>query len=199
MKKMIIGVIMGLSAVLVAGTSHASTISLDVGGSYASEPVGNFGSTVGPGAGVDIGWNVFAKERVKGKARGFLKNIKFRIDMHYYKWDDSIAGLDIEYTRIPLFLGGRYYFPVSGMNKAGWEVFGEGGLEVSRDEWEEVIVIQPATLRRVSDSKTHTGAAVGGGIRYNFTDTVFGGVSGRFHAIDDSYMTIDLAIGFYLN
>lgn len=198
MKKTIMSLVVVLFMLVVCGTSHAKEISLDLAGSYATEPAGNFGSTVGFGVGGDFGWTLFSKSSGK-KADNYLKNIKFRADIHYYKWDDSMFGVDVKYTRIPLFLGGRYFFPVAGMNKAGWEVFGEAGIEVSRDELEVAVpAIGPFPASKASEKETNTGVSIGGGIRYNFTDKFFGGISGRHHFISDPYTTLNVLIGFYI-
>jgi len=190
MKKVIFIVI--LTAFMVSGTAYAKEISLDFAGTYATEPASGFGATLGRGMGGDVGWTLFSKGSGT-RADNYRKNIKFRADIHYYTWDDTVAGVDIEYNRIPLFVGGRYFFPVSSMNKAGWEVFGEAGLEVSLDEEEAVVAGQ-----RVSNDDTKGGVSIGGGIRYNFTDKVFGGISGRHHIISNDYTTLDFLIGFYI-
>lgn len=191
MKKVFFIVI--LTAFIVSGTAYAKDLSLDFAGTYATEPASGFGATLGLGMGADFGWTLFSKGSGT-RADNYLKNIKFRADMHYYTWDDTVAGVDVEYNRIPFFVGGRYFFPISGMNKAGWEVFGEAGLEVSFDEVEVV----NALGQKVSEDDTNGGVSIGGGIRYNFTDKVFAGISGRHHIITDDYTTLDFLIGFYL-
>jgi len=173
MKKVIF--IAVLTAFIISGTAYAKEISLDFAGTYATEPASGFGATLGLGMGGDFGWTLFSKGSGT-RADNYLKNIKFRADIHYYTWDDTVAGVDIS------------------MNKAGWEVFGEAGLEVSLDEAEAVNGLG----QKVSNDETNGGVSIGGGIRYNFTDKVFGGISGRHHIISDSYTTLDFLIGFYI-
>ncbi len=104
-------VIMLLGLVLASGTAFAagsagSGVSIDLSGNYASEPESGFDGTFGP----ELGCNVDLS-RTFGVSKGL--ELQGRASLSYYNWDESIFGHDLEFRRIPLFLGGRILTSVS--------------------------------------------------------------------------------------
>src|SRR5512135_2939012 len=100
---MLLGLVLVSGTALAAGNPAGSGVSVDLSGNYASEPTGNFDGTFGPELGVNadlsrIGLNVGASKTVEVQGRASLS---------YYNWDENNFGVDLEYRRIPLFVGAR--------------------------------------------------------------------------------------------
>ncbi|GBD98180.1 hypothetical protein BMS3Abin07_00188 [bacterium BMS3Abin07] len=184
---------------LSAGPAFAHGISIELTGNYASEPSGGFGSTFGPGVGVNADFGKIIRVTEGTKFAVISKNIKFRADLSYFNWDRDVFGVNIEYTRIPIFVGARYFFPLESMSRQGLQVFGEGGLEMSFDNVEDVVCISGAGCIKNNDSDINPGIGAGGGIQYSFSDRIYGGIHLRYHVISDSYFTTGLYVGFNLN
>src|SRR5512143_12791 len=147
-----------LALVLVSGTAFAagnpagSAASLDLSGNYASEPAGDFGGTFGPELGVNVPLSRLGINL--GTSKGV--ELEGRASLSYYNWDETIFGQDLEYRRIPFFVGGRVVAPVSPQLK----VYGQLGLELSFDKVE---VFVPG-LGRFSETDTNLGLVPGVGI-----------------------------------
>lgn len=181
---------------LGTGNVLAKDLSLEIMGGYATEPDEQYGTTTGFGAGTSISLDSFIPLQQGTVLHQYGKDIKFRADVHSYRWNDTVSGIDIEYRKVPVFLGGRYFFPFESLNWAGWDVYGEGGLEVSFDRNDTVLQGSPVVV--IEDRDINVGASVGGGILFHFTEMIVAGIGGRFHAIRDPYATADIVLGVYL-
>lgn len=192
MKRALFAVLLSL---LLSGMSIASGIGIDVSGDYASEPDNDFDSTVGLSMGINVDFESLIHVREGSKFRNYSKNMKFRGDIGYFHWEDDVSGVDLDYTRIPMFIGMRYYYPVQKMNRRGLDIFGEGGGELSIDDEESY-----STGRgKRSDDEITIGFALGGGIQYSFTDLLCAGAHLRYHAVSDDYFTLGAYIGLNFN
>ncbi len=187
MKKVAL-IVLGL--VLVSGTAFAagpggSGVSLDLSGNYASEPTGDFGGTLGPEFGVNINLNCV------GLDVGATRTVEFqgRASLSWYSWDESIAGEDFDYRRIPIFVGARVLSPVAPQFK----VYGQLGLELSFDRLEF-----PVPGGRASDSDTHLGLTPGVGILFPVSNQLYVGGNLSWHIIDHDYFTLGVTVGFNL-
>lgn len=158
MKKSII--VLGMLVLLLAGAGsvYASDgITGDVGLNIATGPLSGYGTAFGPNFGVNIDYGVFIKSQ---SASDITDKIKFRIDLGYYKHTNSDDGYNVNYTRIPVFAGGRFFFSQS----KGLAFYGEGGLEISSDSWESGYTYF-GTNHKYSYSETRLGIA-GGDIQH---------------------------------
>lgn len=180
-----------LALVFVSGTAFAagsagSGVSIDLSGNYASEPEGGFDGTFGPELGVNVdlsrlGMNVGTSKSVEVQGRASLS---------YYNWDQSFFGQDLEFRRIPLFVGGRVVALVSPQVK----LYGQLGLEISFDK---VDVFIPG-LGSGSESDTHLGITPGVGVLFPISNQFYIGGNLNWHIIDHDYFTLGVTVGFNL-
>lgn len=104
-----------------------------------------------------------------------IDKLQLRADISSpYKWNDDYQGVNMELRNIPLFLGGRYFLPISTNTK----LFGELGLSVNFYEAE----MQFLGLS-VSESETKIGFVPGFGVEFMVTPTLGLGGNLRYHAI----------------
>jgi len=180
-----------LALVFVSGTAFAagsagSGVSFDLSGNYASEPASGFDGTFG----LELGANVpFSR---LGMDAGTSKGVELqgRASLSYYNWDQGFFGADLEYRRIPLFVGGRVVAPLSSQVK----VYGQLGLELSFDK---VDVFIPG-LGSGSESDTNIGITPGVGILFPISNQFYLGGNLNWHIISDDYFTVGLTVGFNL-
>lgn len=174
-----------LGLALVSGTALAqdaapagSGISVDLSVNYASEPRGGFDDTFGlaVGGNLDLTKSFSAPQNIE---------IQGRASLGYYNWDDDVAGVELEYRRIPLFLGGRVLTPVAPQLK----LYGQLGLEVSFDKRE---------FLGGSDSDVHVGLTPSVGLIVPLTNQFYVGADLGWHIVKDDYVTLGVAVGFNL-
>ncbi len=182
--------LMVLGLVLVTGTAFAagpagSGVSLDLSGNYASEPTGDFGGTLGPEFGVNVDLN-----RV-GLDVGATRTVEFqgRASLSWYSWDESVAGVDLDYRRLPIFVGARVLSPVAPQFK----VYGQLGLEVSFDRQDIRVPGGKST-----DTDTNLGVTPGVGILFPVSNQLYVGGNLSWHIIDHDYFTLGVTVGFNL-
>lgn len=178
--------------VFLAGIACAEGIGVEVFGGLASEPTGDFGLGGGAGAGVNIDFLKVVKVK-SAKAERIGRNIKFRADLSHFRWEDDVQGIDIDYVRTPLFLGGRYHYYVSPT----FSFFGEAGLEITHDK-EESVTCPGGVCRSDDDTKTRIGPSIGAGFRFDINKQVYGSFFLRHHEVSDNYLTALFGIGFNL-
>ncbi len=182
--------LMILGLVLVTGTAFAAGpagggVSLDLSGNYASEPTGNFGGTFGPEFGVNVDLNRL------GLNVGQTKTVEFqgRASLSWYNWDETVGGVDLDYRRIPLFVGARVVSPVAPQFK----VYGQLGLELSFDDLE---FRTPGG--KASDSDVNLGLTPGVGILFPISNQLYIGGNLSWHIIDHDYFTLGVTVGLNL-
>lgn len=178
--------IMLLALAIVPGTALAqsaapagSGISIDLSGNYASEPDGGFGGTFG----LELGGNV---DLTKSFDAPKSLEIQGRASLSYYNWDDTVLGQELEYRRIPLFVGGRVLTPIAPQLK----LYGQLGVELSFDKKEH--------FASGSDNDTHLGLAPGVGVIVPLSNQFYVGGDLGWHITKDNYVTLGVTVGFNL-
>jgi hypothetical protein len=132
----------------------------------------------------------------------FTENLLLRADLNYFAWEDTITvpfvgtSFDIEMTRLPLFLGGRYVLP----QKLGNSVimYAEGGFEISFDAIEAAVCVPFVPCVPTSEDEVNFGITPGFGLAMPITNNLIAGVNGRFHVIADTYFSLMATVGFKL-
>ena len=183
-----------LLASLLCGNAFAAKASTgaktEVDGmlSIASDPVSGFGTTLGIGAGIGFDLSDSLKPS-SGKLFG-------RVDINYFSWDETVFGTSLNYTRVPIFVGGRYYLPTSGSQIA---LFLEAGLEFSFDSVDAAVpVFFPPFVGALksNSSDLNVGISPGVGIEIPISnDGLFVGADARWHLITDDYFTFSFVLG----
>jgi opacity protein-like surface antigen len=201
------------SVFLFAGTAHAQSgtqageldgwiVEFALG--LASEPAGDFGRGYGLGVGISQSFDSLFPGAGNST---FTDNLLLRADLNYFSWDDKIsipgASAEIEFTRVPLFLGGRYVFPQKLGNKV--LMYADGGIEISFDEAEAAACIAAfppfiltSTCTSKSDSEVNLGITPGFGLVVPITDRVNIGANLRYHLISDDYFSGMATVGIRL-
>ena len=180
----------------LAQQEHGSSVDFFLG--IGSEPAGDVGTGFGLGVGLNIPFtNIFNTSTASGAA----DNLMIRADLSYFSWEgDTTAfsvSVDEEFTRIPLFLGVRYFVAADKIKTEGLGIYAEIGIELSFDD-EEVKTTLPGTSAKVSDDEINFGVPIGAGIQYYISEKLYLGLNARFHIISDSYFTLLGSIGFDL-
>lgn len=183
MKKLVLILFIVLFA---AGSAYAEGVTTDFGLGVSSEPVGDFGTATGPMVGASVDFNTLVNARFSHS-----ENIRFRGDIGYFKWSDKVYGVSIDYRRIPVFIGGRFVYPVGTV----FSVFGEAGGEASFDKVEAAVCDVFGNCKSESEEDIHTGMAFGGGLIFNVSSKFRISLTGRHHAITDSYDTFGALFG----
>ena len=124
-----------------------------------------------------------------------------RADLSYFSWDgDSnvlFVSIDEEITRIPLFLGLRYFVSGENVKTEGLGIYAEIGVELSFDSVEvKTTDTFFGTTTRSSDDEINFGVPVGAGIQYYISEKLYLGLNARLHFISGSYFTLLGCIGF---
>lgn len=154
-------------------------------GSGDIEVDGSFGFGTAPGS-YDSGYglNVGAGYMLNG----ITKDLQGRIDVGYYNFGTG----DLAYTRIPITVSARYYFPLSDQLK----VFAQAGVETSNDYKEYYIAYTPFLVKQ-SKSEVNIGVSPGAGVEFYINPQVSLFMLGRFHAIKDGYVSMEFGGGFH--
>jgi opacity protein-like surface antigen len=162
-----------------------ASVSFAKEGDKSVEATFTYGTEVADGLGGQIGGTI-------GGGYEFKQNIQGRLDISYLKSDASVFGLDLSYTRVPVDLGVRYFFPISHQLKA----FGQGAIEISFDKAEIALTILNIN-GKASSSETHFGVALGGGAEFNVAPQI--GITGNilYHVITDGYLSIGVGAAYH--
>jgi len=170
----------------LAQQEHGSSVDFFLG--LGSEPASDVGTTFGFGAGLNIPFtNIF-------NAGGAADNLMIRADLSYFSWEGDTGPIDVEFTRIPLFLGVRYFVSGDKIKSEGLGIYAEIGIELSFDEVE----VKTPLLGTISDDEINFGVPIGAGIQYYISEKWYLGFNARLHIISDSYFTLLGSIGFDL-
>ncbi len=114
------------------------------------------------------------------------RNLQARFDISYYYFSyDNFAGVSLSYTRVPITVSGRYYFPINEPLK----VFAQAGLETSVDHFD----LYENGFKR-SKGEVNLGISPGGGIEFYANRDISFFVLGRAHLISDSYFSTQFGI-----
>ena len=166
----------------VAGA--AGGIGIDLSGNWASEPSGGFDDTFG----LELGMNVdFKKFGVNIDSKNL--DLLGRVSLGYYDWDKTQSGFNLDYQRIPLFLGARLQTSLAPQIK----FYGQLGLEFSFDDKEYV-----NAFGKQSDSELNVGLTPGIGLLFPISNSFYAAIRFDYHIISDDYATLGLTLGFHL-
>jgi opacity protein-like surface antigen len=149
-----------------------------------TEPVND----IGIGYGLGFGFNLPFNDVFNVSNPGSVKNLMLRADITYYHWEDEVTvgplTVDVEATRVPVFLGVRYFIPTGVIKAQKLGLFVEGGFELSFDGAD------------TPDDEVNFGFPVGFGMQYQVNPNTYLGLSGRLHLISDSYFSLVGTVGF---
>src|SRR5574337_156169 len=140
---------------------------------------GSFGFATGPG---DFdsgpGFNFGA-----GYMLGSVDNLQGRIDVGLYTFDRNFAGSTLNFNRVPLVIGARYYFPVS----EPFRLFAQAGIETSFDSFDELT----AFGFKQSKDEVNLGFTPGGGAELFVNPDLSIFALGRIHLVTDHYASLE--------
>jgi len=117
------------------------------------------------------------------------RDLQARIDISYFPFEQDVANTNVDYTRVPINISGRYYIPL----RDRLNLFAEAGLEVSFDEAEFVDVLGV----KHSESDTNWGVTPGFGAEYFVSQDMSIFALGRFHVITDDYFSTHFGAAFH--
>jgi opacity protein-like surface antigen len=189
MKKLaFVGVLMLIAIVLSAENAFAwSPVSFDGAVALATDPYANDPPGLGSTSGFGVGMNL-QRKRDEQHAKYVT-----RADLNYYRWSNSISSVSESHTRMPLFLGRRYFLP--------WKSYVDVGFEISYVTWKSHYTgplfgtLSPGSRSKNSDITL--GLSAGPGIEFALSRTMTVGVVTRYHWSDTSYATLGLYIGHH--
>jgi opacity protein-like surface antigen len=184
----------GASAVIVCLLLSMATAGYAETGAASMAPEdfsidGSFGFATGPGSfdqglGVNFGAGYMLK--------GIDKNLQARVDLSFFEFEYDYWGAgtayDLSYTRIPLTIGARYYFPIIERVRA----FAQAGIETSYDSYDYY-----DNGAKHSKSEVNLGFTPGGGAEYFFTRNASAFALARVHMIADSYFSMQFGASFH--
>lgn len=196
MKKGRIVRILAASALLtlcLSATSFAARGDKEVDFSIGLATEAYSGLGTGFGMSVGGGYEFLDIKAIKGST------LQLRGDIGYNSWSETVYGVDVSGSRIPVSAGARLYIPIQAAKNL--RVYGEADLEVSFDESEAAI---PSVTffgittggGKVSASTTNVGLDLAGGAEYTFAPNIFAVGSLKYHAIDAGYLNALLGVGF---
>jgi opacity protein-like surface antigen len=117
------------------------------------------------------------------------KNLQARVDLSYYNFSSTFGVLDLSYSRIPVTVSARYYFPINDRMKA----FAQAGIETSFDSKESPL----GPFFKQSKNEVNFGLAPGGGIEFFVLPEVSLFALGRIHIISDSYFSMQFGAALH--
>lgn len=118
-----------------------------------------------------------------------VQNLQARIDLSYFSFDRNVANTNVDYTRIPVTVSGRYYFQAT----PGINLFTEAGIETSFDDSEFVDVLGV----KHSESETHVGFSPGAGGEFYIGRKLSMFALARFHIITDDYFSAHVGAAYH--
>lgn len=116
------------------------------------------------------------------------KNLQARVDLSYYNFSTTFGAVDLSYSRIPITVSARYYFPINDKMRA----FAQAGLETSFDSKDSTVL-----LFKQSKSAVNFGLTPGGGVDFFVAPNVSVFALGRIHIISDNYFSMEVGAAFH--
>lgn len=106
--------------------------------------------------------------------------------------------LELDSSRIPLFVGVRYILP---LDLKPLDLYAEGGLELSRDKYEVAVPVflpgfRAGFFAKSTISDTNLGVTPGFGAVLSLSDSFSLGLNARFHLITNTYLSFGLTAGY---
>jgi len=167
-------VLLSLTTAAFAKEASSQQMEIDASLVVASAPASGFDT----GLGVTFGAGVMVD-----------KNLQARAEFSYFSWSATEFGVSVDYTRVPIFGGVRYFIPTQD-NKL--KVYVEGGLEISFDSVEVAV---PGF--RSSESDVHLGLVPGAGIEVKINPNLGIMAGFRWHLITDDYLTFQGGLAYH--
>lgn len=176
-------VLLSSGTLAFAKTVRSSSTTLQAG---EAEVDGSFAFATGPGS-FDTGYGLsFGAGYTLGEID---KNLQARVDISYFQfsYDYFFGGgsTGLTYTRVPVTVSGRYYFPI--MDKL--RVFGQAGLETSFDHFDYY-----AGGNKHSKTEVNPGISPGAGVEFFVNRNISIFAVGRAHLISDSYFSMQFGV-----
>jgi opacity protein-like surface antigen len=145
----------------------------------------------------DLGWGLNF-----GGGHEFLQfsgnrndTLQIRGDIGYHSWSGSALGTDFDFSRVPVSVGCRYYYPIKQVKNL--RVFGQASLELSFDSWDyPTIDFFTGNWVKATHHETNFGVTPGAGIEYMLNRNVFVQAQMQEHLISDPYFTMQGGVGF---
>ncbi len=173
--------LLGVGTNVFAKTGAGTDNGFEVDGSLgvATGP-GNFGD----GYGVNFGAGYMLSS--------IDQNLQARVDISYFDFSYNYflgSGYDLSYTRVPITVSARYYFPINDQ----WKAFAQAGIETSFDSIDYV----DAFNNKQSKTEVNIGLSPGGGIEFSLNPAVSFFAVGRVHMVSDSYVSVLVGAAFH--
>ncbi len=187
MKKMLFATLIAILFLSTGNPVFAATTASSAAGDVEID--GSFSLATGPGS-FDSGYGLnFGAGYMMNSV---VKNLQGRIDVGYYKFSGNFITLgffpvSLNYTRIPVTVSARYYFPIVDQLR----VFAQAGVEVSQDSKEFFYGITQ------TKNELNLGVSPGGGIEFNVNPQLSIFALARFHAITDSYISMQFGAAYH--
>ena len=190
MKKLVIAaltafVLLGTGTAVFAKTAKTSKSTATSSDKGELEVDGSFAFATGP-SNYDSG---FGLNFGAGIMLGAIdRNLQARVDISYYDFSTDFYYVDLSYTRVPVTVSARYYFPINEHVKP----FVQAGLETSFDSYE----YYAGGVKR-SKNEVNFGISPGGGIEFSVSPQVGLFALGRIHAISDNYFSMQFGAAYH--
>jgi outer membrane protein with beta-barrel domain len=117
--------------------------------------------------------------------RAVDKNLQVRVDLSFYQFKTDFffggGSTNLTYTRVPITVSGRYYFPIIDRLRA----FAQVGLETSVDSFDYY-----ANGNKHTKNEVNLGITPGGGIEFFVNRNLSIFALGSAHIISDSYFSM---------
>jgi opacity protein-like surface antigen len=157
-------------------TAFSKTVETPTGRDF--EVDGSFAVATGPDSfDAGYGFNFGAGYML----RTIDRNLQARIDISFFNFSNDVGNISLSYTRVPITVSGRYYFPINDKLRA----FAQAGLETSIDHFDYIA----SNGFKQSKDEVNLGISPGAGIEFNVNQNISLFVLGRFHLISDSYFS----------
>lgn len=126
-----------------------------------------------------------------GAGQFLTRNLQARADLSYLRSAVSRSGMEVTGYRIPLDLGGRYYYPVPKLDPE-LKLYGQAGLEISFDRRErlEMAAVTPS-------SDVAFGVVLGGGAEYPLSREFGASANLLYHVIEQSYLSVGAGMTYH--
>lgn len=115
-------------------------------------------------------------------------NLQARMEIGYFTFDRDLAGVSLDYTRMPFAFGARYYLPVAERLK----LFGQAAVELSVDEFETATV-----FGKSSESEVNFGITPAVGLDFEISRELSLFTTASMHVISDNYFSMQFGAAYH--
>ena len=167
---------------VVTGLILACTGAFATEGDKEIEATLNYGTESFDGLGGQFG-------ATAGFGYQFRDNLQGRADVSYFRSGTRQGDADVTGTRVPIDLGVRYYCPLGNLD-SNLTAYGQGGLEVSFDDWKSAAGLQ-------SRSDTRLGAVLGAGAEYALAPQYGAILNLQYHIVEGGYLSAGIGMAYH--